>query len=52
MNYTPGRLYLGLVTGRQALIALSLQAGWVLVLLALGRLLWVSSRKRIVLQGG
>lgn len=52
MNYTPGRLYLGLVTGRAALSALALQAAWTAALLFLGRLLWSSSRKRIVLQGG
>src|SRR6185369_10626960 len=45
MNYTPGRIYLGLVTGRAAFIALALQAAWVLVLLGAGRLLWFSSQK-------
>jgi ABC-2 type transport system permease protein len=52
MNFTPGRIYLGLVTGREALAALGLQAAWVAALILLGRLLWRSSQKRIVLQGG
>lgn len=52
MNYTPGRIYLGLVTGREAFLALGTQAAWVVILFLLGRLLWATSRKRIVLQGG
>lgn len=52
MNFTPGRIYLGLVTGRAALTALGLQAVWTLAMLLFGRLLWNASQKRIVLQGG
>ncbi len=52
MNYTPGRLYLGLVTGRAARGALALQAAWTALLLALGHLLWKASRRRIEVQGG
>ncbi len=52
MNDTPGRLYLGLVSGPEAALALALQAGWVLVLLGLGRLLWRATRSRVEVQGG
>ncbi len=52
MNYTPGRLYLGLVSGPAAARALALQAAWALLLLGLGRLLWRATSKRIVVQGG
>ncbi|HEX7579806.1 MAG TPA: ABC-2 family transporter protein [Thermoanaerobaculia bacterium] len=52
MNYTPGRIYLGLVSGAGAARALALQAAWALALLGLGRLLWRATRKRIVVQGG
>ncbi|MEO6323087.1 MAG: ABC-2 family transporter protein [Thermoanaerobaculia bacterium] len=52
MNYTPGRIYLGLVSGRAAFGALAIQAAWVVILLLAGRLLWAASQKRIVLQGG
>jgi ABC-2 type transport system permease protein len=52
MNYTPGRIYLGLVSGPAAYRALALQAAWALLLLAAGRLLWRATSKRIVLQGG
>lgn len=52
MNFTPGRIYLGLVSGGAALKALLVQATWVVLLLFLGRLLWLGSQKRIVLQGG
>jgi len=52
MNYTPGRIYLGLVSGKEALGALGLQAVWAVLLLALGRLLWRVTSRRIVVQGG
>jgi len=52
MNYTPGRIYLGLVSGKEALVALALQAVWALLLLGLGRLLWRATSRRIVVQGG
>lgn len=52
MSYTPGRIYLGLASGPEAFRALGLQASWVLIMLAVGRLLWRGSQKQIVLQGG
>ncbi len=52
MNYTPGRIYLGLISGAEAVRALALQAVWAVLLLLLGRLLWRRTRKRLVIQGG
>jgi len=52
MNDTPGRLWLGLATGADAARSLGLQAAWVVALLALGRLLWRATARRIEVQGG
>ena len=52
MNDTPGRIWLGLATGADAARALALQAGWTLLLLFLGRLLWNATARRIEVQGG
>lgn len=52
MNYTPGRLYLGLASGPEAARALLLQAAWAVLLLGLGRLLWRATSRRVVVQGG
>jgi ABC-2 type transport system permease protein len=52
INYTPAALYLGKATGGAAARLLALQAGWTLVLLVAGQLLWRKSRARITIQGG
>ncbi len=52
MNDTPGRIWLGLATGADAARALALQAGWTLLLLFLGRVLWNATARRIEVQGG
>lgn len=52
MNDTPGRIWLGLATGADAARALALQAGWTLLLLLLGRLLWKATARRIEVHGG
>ncbi len=52
MNDTPGRIWLGLATGADAARSLALQAAWVVALLALGRLLWRATARRIEVQGG
>ncbi len=52
MNDTPGRIWLGLATGADAARALALQAGWTLLLLFLGRVLWNATERRIEVQGG
>jgi ABC-2 type transport system permease protein len=52
MNFTPGRIYLGLAAGGEAWRALGIQAAWVVGLLFAGRLLWASTRRRVVVQGG
>ena len=52
INYTPAALYLGKATGAEAARLLLLQAGWTVVLLALGQSVWRRSRHRITIQGG
>jgi ABC-2 type transport system permease protein len=52
INYTPAALYLGKATGLAAARLLALQAGWTVLLLATGQLLWRRSRARITIQGG
>lgn len=52
INYTPAALYLGKAVGWEAARLLALQAGWTLVLLALGQFAWRRSRQRITIQGG
>ena len=52
MNDTPGRIWLGLATGADAARALGLQAGWTVLLLLLGRVLWNATARRIEVQGG
>jgi len=52
MNFTPGRIYLGLVAGAVAWRALAIQAAWVVLILLAGRLLWASTRRRVTVQGG
>jgi ABC-2 type transport system permease protein len=49
---TPYRLYLGLLTGREALHALAHQAVWTLALMALGAALLRRGLRRLVVQGG
>jgi ABC-2 type transport system permease protein len=52
INFTPAAIYLGKATGLEAAKLLALQAGWTLVLLALGQWAWRRSRERITIQGG
>jgi len=52
INFTPAALYLGKATGGEAARLLLLQAGWTVVLLALGQWVWRRSRHRITIQGG
>lgn len=52
LNYTPGRIYLGLVSGADALRALATQAAWVVLILLLGRYLWNRTKRFVELQGG
>jgi ABC-2 type transport system permease protein len=52
INYTPAALYLGKAAGFEAARLLLLQAGWTVVLLALGQSVWRRSRHRITIQGG
>jgi ABC-2 type transport system permease protein len=52
INFTPATLYLGKATGASAATLLAAQAGWTIVLMALGQWIWVRSRHRITIQGG
>ncbi|MET0620054.1 MAG: ABC-2 family transporter protein [Thermoanaerobaculia bacterium] len=52
INFTPATLYLGKATGQEAAKLLGLQAGWTIVLLAVGQWAWRRSRQRITIQGG
>ncbi len=52
LNFTPAALYLGKAAGGEAVRLLALQAGWTVLLLALGQVVWRRSRHRITIQGG
>jgi ABC-2 type transport system permease protein len=52
INFTPATLYLGKATGFSAAGLLGLQAGWTVLLLAVGQWAWRRSRRRITIQGG
>ena len=52
INFTPAALYLGKAAGGEAARLLSIQAGWAVLLLAAGRILWARARLRITIQGG
>ena len=52
INFTPAALYLGKATGFGAARLLALQAGWTLVLIAIGQWAWRRSQQRITIQGG
>jgi ABC-2 type transport system permease protein len=52
INFTPAALYLGKATGPEAARLLALQAGWTVVLIAVGHWAWTRSQRRITIQGG
>lgn len=52
MVYTPVMIYLGKYQGRELAFALGRQAVWVIVLYALGSLIWRKVTKRLVVLGG
>ena len=52
LTSTPNRLYLGLVTGREALSWLALSLGWAVVLVALGHFAGRAASKSLTIQGG
>jgi ABC-2 type transport system permease protein len=52
MIQVPADVFLGQYTGTGIARALAFQAGWALVLLALGRLVTAAARQRVVVQGG
>ena len=52
MINTPVDIYLGRTTGGAALALIGLQAGWLIVLLMLGRLAAYAGRRKLTIQGG
>jgi ABC-2 type transport system permease protein len=52
INFTPAALYLGKASGATAARLILLQAGWTVLLLGAGQILWRRSRARITIQGG
>lgn len=52
MVYTPVMIYLGKYTGEELLFVLGRQAVWVILLFALGSLIWKRVTKRLVVLGG
>ncbi len=52
INFTPAAIYLGKATGPAAARLLTLQAGWTVVLIAVGHWAWTRSQRRITIQGG
>jgi ABC-2 type transport system permease protein len=52
MINTPVDIYLGRATGDRALILIGLQAGWLIVLMLLGRLAAYAGRRKLTIQGG
>ena len=52
VNYTPVMIYLGKVSGREALLSMGLQAAWIAALWGMGQLIWRHVTKRLVILGG
>jgi ABC-2 type transport system permease protein len=52
MLNTPVDIYLGRATGVEAWGLIGLQAGWLIVLMALGRLAAYAGRRKLTIQGG
>lgn len=52
MVYTPVMIYLGKYTGTELMLVLLKQALWVVILYALGSLIWKQVTKRLVVLGG
>jgi ABC-2 type transport system permease protein len=52
MVYTPVMIYLGKYQGVELLLVLAKQALWVVILYALGSLIWKQVVKRLVVLGG
>jgi ABC-2 type transport system permease protein len=52
MVWTPGRIYLGTLSGAEALQGLAIQAAWGVGLWMLARMLWRMAVRKLVIQGG
>ena len=52
ISYIPVLIYLGKISGMGIVKALALQVFWILVLFALGDVMWRWSSRKITIQGG
>jgi ABC-2 type transport system permease protein len=52
ISYVPVLIYLGKINGMGIVKALALQVFWILVLLAVGDMMWRWSSRKITIQGG
>ncbi|MEW9699670.1 ABC transporter permease [Paenibacillus sp. SI8] len=52
MFYTPIRIYLGMIPQEEIVSAIIRQVIWVVVLFAIGQLMWKAAAKKLVVQGG
>jgi len=50
--YTPIRIYLGMIPEDEIISSVIKQILWILVLFAIGQLLWKAATKKLVVQGG
>ncbi|MBU0581475.1 MAG: ABC-2 family transporter protein [Candidatus Margulisbacteria bacterium] len=50
--YSPLSIYLGTVSFHKIIILLLNQAGWVIILIVTGRMIWQMGIRRVVIQGG
>ncbi|HXQ36801.1 MAG TPA: ABC-2 family transporter protein, partial [Anaerolineales bacterium] len=50
--YIPISIYIGRLTGMEAIQGLGFQIAWLVVLVLLSRLLWSAAHRRLVVQGG
>lgn len=51
-TYTPVAIYVGRITGTDALLAIGVQVVWIAVLVLFARLLWRAAVRRVIVQGG
>lgn len=50
--YTPIRIYLGMIPEGEIITSITKQILWILILFAIGQILWKAANKKLVVQGG
>ena len=50
--FTPVRIYLGEVSGQEALLQMAVQVLWIVILYFVGNVFWKNGVKKLVVQGG